>query len=86
MSSHEDISGVDFLDQRIFETPYPYPKGCYKMIQKFKFDNAIAIYIEFDNRCEFRPNGNSDYLKLGAYDTNKKYHASDNYISKQNTP
>lgn len=45
------IEGIDYSDERIFETPHPYNKGDYAISETMKFPGAHAICVEFDKRC-----------------------------------
>jgi len=44
------IEGIDYSDERIFETPHPYNKGDYAISETMKFPGAQAICVEFDKR------------------------------------
>ena len=46
------VGGVDYTNERIFETPHPYPKGDFSTKESFSFPKAIAILVRFDQRCQ----------------------------------
>lgn len=45
------VGGVDYTNEKIFETPHPYPRGDFSSKETYHFSKAIAVQIRFDPRC-----------------------------------
>ena len=43
--------GTDFINEKIFETPHPYPRGESYQKEVISIPRAIAFSIELDKRC-----------------------------------
>lgn len=43
--------GTDFTNEKIFETPHPYPKGESHLKEIISIPKAIAFSVELDKRC-----------------------------------
>lgn len=56
--------GIDYSDERIFETPHPYNKGDYAISESMKFPGASAICVEFDKRSQTDSWYSNDYIHL----------------------
>lgn len=45
------VGGIDYTNEKIFETPHPYPRGEVHLKETYYFPKAIAVQIRFDPLC-----------------------------------
>ena len=58
--------GVDYCNERVFETSHPYPRGEVSMKESFHFPGAIAVQVDIDKRSQTETN--SDVLIINSSD------------------
>lgn len=46
----DSSEGIDFSENKVFETPHPYQRGEPPITESFVFPSAIAIQVEIDFR------------------------------------
>jgi hypothetical protein len=42
------VGGIDYTNEKIFETPHPYPRGEVSIKETYYFPKALAVQIRFD--------------------------------------
>ena len=73
--SNFSVGGVDYTNEKIFETPHPYPRGDFVIKETFYFSKAVAILARFDQRCH--SDSSSCSISISSNDTS--YWFNDNF-------
>ena len=58
----DSSEGIDFSENKVFETPHPYQRGEPPITESFVFPSAIAIQVEIDYRS--RTESQNDFLQI----------------------